>query len=169
MKLVFLYLSMILLNRATDSSFYNLQFLTLDGSLINTSVYKSKKVVVAVVSANTQNFTLVRYLDSIQKSSSSIQVIAVPTGDFGGSIKLADLRDLKKNLSITVTEPLRVKKVNTALQHPLFLWLTDVKQNTHFNADVSGEGHVYVINEKGELISCLGTGVPNALIQKVIR
>lgn len=169
MKFLFLYLSMILLNVPGGSGFYDIKFESLDGTLIKTSSYQGKKVVVAVVSANAAGVSLVRYLDSVQKANAGVRVIAIPTDDFRGSVNVQDLKDLKKNLGILVTKPLRVKKSNATLQHPLFVWLTQAKENKHFDMDVDGEGQVFVISAKGTLYSVLPKDTPKDVIGKIIN
>jgi glutathione peroxidase-family protein len=169
MKLLFLYLFMILLNASSTSSFYEIKFESIDGTLIKTSAYQGKKVVVAVVSANTAGVSLVKYLDSVQKANSSVQVIAIPTADFDGSVTIQDLKDLKKNISIVVAKPQKVKKSNASLQHPLFVWLTQSKENQHFDKDVEGEGQLFVVSAKGTLYSVLPKDAPKTIIAKAIN
>lgn len=164
--LLILYLNTV--SVAVTNSFYDLQFESLNGTTIKTSAYQGKKVVVAVVSAHANSISLVRYLDSVQKANTGVQVIAIPTGDFRGSVNMQDLKDLKKSLAIILTKPLRVKKNNAALQHPLFKWLTKATENKHFDMDVQDEGQVFVISERGTLYSVLPKNAPMAVIGKVI-
>jgi glutathione peroxidase-family protein len=167
MKLLFLYLSSLFLN--PSSGFYNMQFESLDGTIIKTSAYQGKKVVVAVVSANTAGVNLVKYLDSVQKANNGVQVIAIPTADFDGSVTVQALKDLNKNITIIVAKPVKVKKANGALQHPLFVWLTQAKQNQHFDMDVEGEGQLFVVSAKGTLYSVLPKETPLVVTGKVIN
>ena len=169
MKLLLIYLTTVLFSTAPTSSFYDIKFETLDGSVIKTSAYKGKKVVIAVVSGNAAGVTLVRYLDSMQKATLNLQVIAIPTGDFDGSISTQNLKELKKNISIVVTKPLKVKKANVSLQHPLFQWLTQVQENQHFDRDVEAEGQVFVVSAKGTLYSVLPKDVPAKVLSMVIN
>lgn len=167
MKLLFLCLSIIFLSAVT-SSFYDIKFEALDGTIIKTSSYKGKKVVIALLSANASGLGMVTYLDSIQKANKSVQVIIIPTGDFDGSVSAQDLKSLKKNISLLVTKPLKVKKSNGNLQHPLFVWLTQVKENKHFDMDVQSEGQLFIVSERGTLYSVLPKDTPRNIISKVI-
>jgi glutathione peroxidase-family protein len=126
-------------------------------------------VIIAVVSANAAGLKLVKYLDSAQKANPALQAIAIPTGDFDGSIKAQDLRDLKKNIGIIVTQPLKVKKANGAQQHPLFAWLTKGSENLHFDKDVEGEGQLFFVSGKGTLYSVLPNSAPPVVVNKVIN
>lgn len=168
MKLLIIILSLAWLNTTTNS-FYDIKFEALDGSVIKTSSYQGKKVIIAVVSNNAGSVTLVRYLDSVQKANSTVQVIAIPTGDFNGDVREQGLKTIKKNLSIIVAAPLRVKKANGALQHPLFAWLTQAKQNQHFDMDVNSEGQLFFVSAKGTLYSVLPKETPTGVIGKIIN
>lgn len=167
MKLLFITLSLFWLS-GTNSNFYDIKFETLDGTVIKTSAYQGKKVVIAVVSANVANLALVKYLDSVQKTNNTVQVIAIPTGDFSGDISVQSLKTLKKTISIVVTSPLKVKKSNGAFQHPLFQWLTQAKENQHFDMDVDAEGQVFVVSAKGTLYSVLSKDTPVDVVGRVI-
>jgi glutathione peroxidase-family protein len=168
MKLLLIILSIVGLN-TTRSSFYEIKFEAVDGTLIKTSAYQGKKVVVAVVSANSANLQLVHYLDSVQKANSSVQVIAIPTGDFNGDISVQDLKTLKKTISILVAAPLKVKKSYASFQHPLFQWLTKAKENQHFDMDVEAEGQVFVVSATGTLYSVLSKDVPMDILGNIIN
>lgn len=169
MKLLFLYLATFLLNTSAGSGFYDIKFESLEGSLIKTSSYQGKKVLVAVISGNAANAGFVDYLDSVQESTTNIQVIAIPTSDFDGSVSMQDLKELKKNINIMVAKPIKVKKANGSFQHPLFVWLTQAKENQHFNIDVEGEGQLFFVSAKGTLYSVLPKDAPLAVISKVIN
>jgi glutathione peroxidase-family protein len=169
MKLLFLYLTTLFLSTPLATSFYDIKFETLDGNVIKTNSYQGKKVVIAVLSADTAGVTLVKYLDSIQKANANIQVIAIPTGDFDGTINVQDLKNLKKNISIVVTKPLKVKKANGYLQHPLFVWLTQAKENSHFEVDVEGEGQVFVVSGQGTLYAVVSKDTPKDILAAIIN
>jgi glutathione peroxidase-family protein len=152
----------------TASSFYDISFQSLDGSVIKTSAYQGKKVVIGVVSGSAAGVKLVKYLDSVQKADPGMIAIAIPTGEFDGSVKTQDLRELKKNISILISQPLNVRKTNGE-QHSLFAWLTKSSENTHFNMDVSGEGQLFFISAKGTLYGVLPGGTPYKVITKVMN
>src|ERR1044071_7511902 len=98
MKLVFLFMATTLISTLSNIGFYDIKFEALDGTIIKTSAYQGKKCVIAVVSANTASVNLVNYLDSIQKTNVNVQVIAIPTNEFDGSVSAQELKNLKKNL-----------------------------------------------------------------------
>jgi glutathione peroxidase-family protein len=136
--------------------------------LIETSAYRGKKVIITVLSAGQENLQLVSFLDSVQRANDQVKVIVVPTDEFQGNISSRDLANLKQSLSITITQPLQVRKNKQDHQHPLFVWLTSVQENGHFNTDVKAEGQVFIVNAKGTLYSVLAKGTPLKTIGKVI-
>ena len=133
------------------------------------SAYQGKKIIIAVVSGNEESINLVKYLDSVQRANTDIRAIAIPTGDFNGSISARSLNDLRKNISILVTKPLKVKRANGAQQHPLFSWLTQSSENKHFNMDAEGEGQIFIVSGKGTLYGVLPKGTPWKYISKAIN
>jgi glutathione peroxidase-family protein len=153
----------------TTNSFYDIKFEALDGTVVKTSSFEGKMVIIAVVSANPDAIQLVRYLDSVQKANKTVQVIAIPTADFKGDVRDEGLRTLKVNTDILITRPLKVKKNHGAEQHPLFAWLTQAKQNSHFDTDVNNEGQLFFVSGKGTLYSVLQKGTPTGAIGKIIN
>lgn len=169
MKLIFLYFSMILFKVPAGSSFYDIRFESLDGSTITTAAYQGKKVVVAVVSNSPESIGLIRYLDSAQRANVDVRIVAIPTDEFDQGVTLQSLKEIKKNIDIVITKPLKMKKANNSLQHPLFAWLTQSKENGHFNQDVEGAGQIFIVSARGTLYSVLGKGTPIRLIGKIIN
>jgi len=152
----------------STSGFYDLQFESIDGTTINTSSFKGKKVVIAVVSADQKVARLIEYLDSTQKANDSVRIIAIPTGDFKSTVNVQTLKDLRSRLSIIISKPMKVTKESGVQQHALFSWLTKSAENTHFNMDVSGEGQLFFISPKGTLYGVFPTGTPLRIISRAI-
>jgi glutathione peroxidase len=156
MKLLFFCLSLFVGSAHFFGDFYQFTFKTLDGDTVSTSSYQGKKVVIAVVGANAYGRAVVRFLDSVQTAHpNNLQVIAVPTGDFGSSTAAQDLSTLKQNTSIVITRPIGVKQSLDSVRHPLFRWLTQASENGHFSIDMDAEeeGHMFVISEEGKLVA----------------
>lgn len=169
MKLLFLPLLMFLFQLPDNSTFYDCKFESIQGTMLKTADYAGKKVVIAVVSVNEEGLTLARFLDSVQNASDSIQVVMIPTGDFSGNTSNKELKERVKGLHPIITKPLKVKKDNASMQHPLFAWLTQANKNHHFDMDVTGEGQVFMISENGTLYSVLPKGAPLGILAKAIN
>lgn len=121
------------------------------GAYMKTAAYTGKKVVIAVVGANSGGRSLVELLDSVQTATANLQVVVVPTSDFGASTASQDIAALRQNTSIVFTQPLLVTKASAALQHPMFAWLTHAADNSHFDMDVEGEGQLFIVSPQGSL------------------
>ena len=168
MKSLCLLLSLILINPKLENSFYDFEFEDINGTIINTSVYPGERVVVAVISSNEAGRKLVNYFDSIQKAGIAVQVIAIPTDEFNVDVNLDTLGGFTTNSHIVVAKPLKIKKSNAELQHPLFAWLTNVTKNNHFDMDVEREGQLFIISEKGTLYSVLPDLPPTTELNKIL-
>jgi glutathione peroxidase len=151
------------------SGFYGIKFNDINGNLINTNAYQGKKVIVTLLGINTTSMMVVRYLDSVQRAHTDWRVVAVPTGEFGADITLTTLINLQKTLKLTITQPLKVRRINGSNQHPFFAWLTDVAKNKHFDMDADEEGKAFIISGKGTLYSVLSRQTPKALIGQILN
>ena len=156
-------------NPADSSGFYGIKFYNINGTYLNTNAYKGKKVVVALLSADSSSLGTVRYLDSVQRVKTDLQIFIVPTDEFGVSITVADLVTLQKTLKLTITQPLKVKKANGAYQHPFFIWLTSDTMNRHFNIDADESGKAFIISAQGTLYSVCGKQTPKAVFGAIIN
>jgi glutathione peroxidase-family protein len=169
MKPFYLSVCILLALNFTSIDFYDISIELLDGAEMKMSAYRGRKVVIAVVSGNDAGLNMVHYLDSVQQANKGLQVIIIPTGDFGGRINMRDLESLKKNKTIVLTKPFKVKKANGAQQHKLLSWLTKSSENKHFNIDVEGEGQVFIVSGKGTLYAVMPKGTPVKYISKAVN
>lgn len=169
MKILFLLFHLVLINVFIDNGFYQLKFESLDGSTINTSSFKGKKVLIAVISSDAKAKSQVQFLDSVQETNSAIQVIIVPTDEFGADVRKNSLKSTIHSRNLLVAAPLKIKSKTTSFQHPLFEWLTQSKKNMHFDNEVGSEGQVYLVSAQGTLYAVLPGHVPREVINKVIN
>jgi glutathione peroxidase-family protein len=133
---------------------------------IHMSDYAGKKILVAVYDParlDSAALHLLKLLDTVYKKNSSIvQVIAVPMTDNGLGMRKEDLKQFLQSMlkvSFAIAEPTNVKKQSGLKQEPLLKWLTDKKQNQHFDLDISQGGQIFIINETGNLFAELNTAV----------
>jgi glutathione peroxidase-family protein len=166
MKLLLLFT--VLLSLRGESSFYEIQFENLNGQTLHTERYKGKKVIISIQDAEKPDLKQLRYFDSLQKSSSNLEIICVLTEDFGKKAKLKDAKDSTMKFQLLVTKPLKVKK-EEGVQHPLLTWLTNQKENMHFDVDVKSAGQLFFISGKGTLYAVLIKETPMEVIAKVIN
>src|SRR5437016_2445425 len=97
MKPLYFLITFFLLSFITVSSVYDISVTSLDGTTINLSSYRGKKILVYEFDGSSPDSSQLRYLDSLQRID-SLQVIAIPATDFGSSASLQDLNNLKDSL-----------------------------------------------------------------------
>jgi glutathione peroxidase-family protein len=151
-----------------DSSFYGIRYQTIGGIIMNTASLKGKKVIVVVMPFSGKNLPTLNYLDSVQRANSNLQVLAVPSNDFGETAKIGDLLQLQKQVKLIITQPLNVKRSVGGQQHPVFSWLTKVTGNKHFDSDADEAGKIFIISESGTLYSVLPSTTPLSVLRSII-
>jgi len=155
---------------AAQSSIYNIPAVSVKGKNINIGSFANKKIVISPFDAADPNTTWLRQLDSLQRSNTSIQVIAVPANDFTGPVHddlLVRLQD-SLELNLIIVKCTAAKKSARNTQHLLFKWLTDVNENTHFDLDVRAPDELFIVSKTGTLYSVLSAGVPLNILSDVL-
>lgn len=161
MKL-YLILALVFTTVSFFNGFYDLEIKANDGSIIKLSNYKGKKIVIGEFNAANPDGAQLHFLDSLQRvDKNNLIVIAVPALDFGTiNPESEKAMDKFSNLSIIITQPMKIKKDAKVEQHPLFKWLTNSNDNKHFDNDVLGEGLFFIVDEKGDMKGTLGKESP---------
>ena len=136
---------------------YSIRFPDYNGTQVNMSIYRNKKIIITAFNAKSPDISFLRYLNQLQIKYPSVQVIAIPATDFAGLENIAELGKLKdtEKLRIIIGKPSLVQQKNTKQQHPLFQWLTQKEQNNHFNIDVESTEQLYLVSSKGTLYAVL--------------
>lgn len=170
MKKITLYFGFFFLPFSFQSSIYDLQIESISGNNISMSSYANKKILITTISSVSPDIIQIEYLDSLQNSDSALRIIAVPAKDLGGSGNDAILALLADSLGIdiTITKSAYVKKSAGSNQHPLFRWLTDVNENSHFDMDVEAIGQLFIVSRNGVLYSVLGNDVPVEILSQIL-
>jgi len=134
----------------------------IDGDLQPLSVYGGKKMLIVTLPVQ-QTATADSFLYSLDTlanaHTSDLQVIAVPSYEDGYTPsqknQLAQWYHSKLGTGIVITEGLYTRKTSGTQQHPLFKWLTDATQNSHFSMDVTGSGFKFFVKGDGALYGVL--------------
>lgn len=136
-------------------SIYNLAINSLDGSPIDLSSFKGKKILI-VNTASECGFTgqyegLQELYDTYKNN---LVVIGVPCNQFGGQEpgSASEIQTFcKQNYGVTflMTEKVDVKGDN---QHPLYTWLTSKELNGVSSSSVKWNFQKYLIAEDGSFI-----------------
>jgi glutathione peroxidase len=171
LKTFFLLAPLMMLSIKPLSSIYEISIQTAEGSSINLSSYSGKKLVVIEFNPDNYDSAQLRMLDTLQRSNASLQIIAVPTKDFGSSASAESIQNIKEtlNLSFILTLPAFVKKASGADQQELFKWLTHVDQNDHFDNEVDNAGQFYLISGSGNLYTVMVIAPDASIIKQTIE
>jgi len=152
------------------SGIYSIRVVSVRGDTLELESFAKKKILVTAFSASDPEIGLLKRLDSLQRSFSSLQVIAVPGNDLGGEGSDSTLASLQDSLSLNILllRSALVKKDAQENQHPLFKWLTDANANIHFAMDVDSPGQLFVVSETGILYSVLSPGVQAEMLNGIL-
>ena len=153
------------------TSIYDLQIQTVEGNKIKMSEFKGKKILIASISPDNLEAEGLAFMDSLQLANPAVVVIAMPASDFGGSRNAEIMLDIKDKTSrkIIVAEQADVKKASHNSQNSLMKWLTHDAENFHFDAEVVTDNQIYIISESGVLYAVLEKGVPNTVIEQLLK
>jgi glutathione peroxidase len=157
---------------------YSFSVPKIEGGNVTLSAYKGKKILVITLPIQQSSAvdSLLTSLDSLATvHAGALAIIAVPAIEDGyTSAKENTLKQWyrsKLGNKIVLTQGLYTRRTSGAQQHPLFAWLTQQTQNTHFDIDVTGPGAKYFAKSNGELYGVLipqtriGSTAVNILLQ----
>jgi len=172
MKLIFFILILYSVPALSQSSIYELDIQNISGETVSMKTYKGQKILVASVSpGNLQKKGALVFWDSLKTANPKTAVILIPAADMGSTVDSAAMNTIKNNVSdkLLLAGTAQVKKDKGNNQNPIMQWLTDVRKNTHFNADVETDQQIYVISQSGELYAVLAKGASLSVIDGVLR
>lgn len=148
---------------AAQHAVYTLSFSSGKGEYIPMSRYKDKKILIVVAGPDAlQANASAKYLGDIQKEYPDVTVIIIPIADSGVSMAtdtLTDVANTDRGALVTTAESSR---------HPLLQWLSDSKQNLHFDVTLKHDEQFFVISASGVLYAVLEKGVPDAVLKEVL-
>jgi glutathione peroxidase len=148
------------------TTIYDFKVPSLDGSTIDFSKFKGKKVLI-VNTASECGYTP-QYAD-LQKLyeayKSKLVIVGFPANNFGGQEpgSNTEIKEFcKKNYGVTflMAEKVSVKGADI---HPLFKWLTNKSENGVMDAEIKWNFTKFLLDEKGKLIGVFPSKVnPNS-------
>lgn len=173
MKLIFLTAIIVITNFSLQGNIYDIEVQPVEGgSPVSLSSFAGKKILFTTISSLNPDTTQLALLDSLQKSDSSLQVIAVPAADLGGGAGSDQvIKSLKADLSLgfMITQTAMVTKNSGTDQVAVFKWLTNVSENGHFDMDVNTKGQLFIVSRSGILYSVLESNVPANILSSVLN
>lgn len=151
-----LFLSLIIAVTLTGGSIYDFKVGGLDGTDIDLSKYKGKKIMVVNTASKCGLTPQYEGLETLYKQyKEKLVIIGFPANNFNGQEPL-DNNDIKefctKNYGVTfpMAEKISVKGDDT---HPLYKYLKEQAAAKGFADPVTWNFGKFLINEKGELIA----------------
>ena len=153
-----------------QSRFYNLECITVEGSVISLKQYEGRRVLILTTDALRPDRDLISLIDTLIQQKRNLSVLVATVSDLGGKNTVRDAENLKLDLKgdLKVLAPLNVSKQSGSKQSPLFQWLTKESENGHFGYDVWKPGQLFLISESGELLAVLSEGAPFSVISEVV-
>lgn len=151
------------------SNFYDNRITGLNGKEVSMFELSSKRIVIATFNQSDSCIAELLRLDSLQRTTDSIQVIATPAVDYGSTANTDSLHLLvdSLHLSLLITQPMMVKK--GAGQDSLYQWLTNANYNNYFNDDVQAAGDLFILSSDGVLYATAGKEIGINTLQMVLR
>lgn len=155
MNNVLLLLSCLLFSIAPPKSIYSIVFKGINGSQIDMSMYRNKKILVSTFQASQPDLAKLRlqnYLYRANKDNLIVIAIPVNNGDsFVDEVKLQSLLTDSLHIEYIIARPGKSSKGSGESQHKLLKWITNVSENGHFDNDITKQGQMFLINERGAL------------------
>ena len=151
------------------SNFYDNRITLLDGTEVSMYELSNKRLVIATFNQSDSCIAELMRLDSLQRTTDSIQVIATPAVDYGcfSSADSLKLFTDSLHLSFLITQPMMVKKGPN--QDSLYQWLTNADYNNYFNDDVQAAGDLFIVSSDGVLYATAGKEIRMSTLQTVLQ
>jgi glutathione peroxidase-family protein len=153
-KLLYTITACILLaGRVPYKHIYEISFNNLDGKATDLAKYKGKKILILIVSGSEgDSGWLNQLVPFYQKYKDSVGIVAIPSVEDGYSENrrvITKKMFAGRGLKTLITEGMYTRKTSGNKQSELMQWLTKKEYNLHFDHDVLGAGHRFLLDEMG--------------------
>lgn len=143
--------------------FYSLTATGIDGTPIDFTAFKGKKVLLVNTASNCGYTGQYAELEQLhQQYGQQLVVLGFPANDFkeqekGDNASIAQFCQRNYGVSFQLAEKAQV--VKGAAQHPVYQWLTDSSRNGWNSKPPSWNFSKYLVNEQGALVRYFDPGV----------
>jgi glutathione peroxidase len=150
---------------ATDAvtSFYELSATTLEGKPFDFSQLKGKRVIIVNTASKCGYTPQYAELEALHKEwgGKGLVILGFPCNDFGrqepgDATEIGEFCERNYGVTFTMMEKVSVKG---DAQHPVYAWLCKADLNGVGDHDVKWNFHKFLINENGQLVASLRSGV----------
>ena len=136
------------------NSLYDIKINGLNGSPLDLSAFKGKKVLFVNVASHCGYTPQYRELQKLHENYPNLVVIGVPCNQFGNqergsSESIQNFCETNYAITFPMTEKIHVRGAN---QHPLYKWLTSATMNGLKSSSVKWNFQKYLVDEDGQLI-----------------
>jgi len=152
-------------------SLYEIPILKLDGTPLDLSIFKKKKILFVNVASECGFTGQYEGLEELYKRyQDNLMIVGVPCNQFGqqepgNPEEIKNFCELNYGVSFILTEKIEVKGNN---QHELYKWLTSKEYNGKMNSTVKWNFQKYLVNEKGQLVNVFYS-ITKPLSKSIIR
>lgn len=135
-------------------SFYDIKIKSLQGKLVDFSVFKGKNILFVNVASKCGFTPQYKELQELNNTYNNLIVIGVPCNQFGAqepgsSEEINEFCEVNYGVTFLITEKIDVKGEN---QHPLYKWLTSKELNDKKNSSVKWNFQKYLVDQNGEFV-----------------
>jgi len=141
---------------SVPASIYDFKVKALDGSTIDFSKYKGKKILIVNTASKCGNTPQYADLEAMYKKyKGKLVIVGFPANDFGAQEPGTDKEITEfctKNYGVTfpMASKITVKGDNMA---PIYQWLTNKKYNGLMDSEVKWNFQKYLLDEQGHLVA----------------
>lgn len=148
---------------------YEISIMKIDGQEMTLAGFENKRIIVMTFNASDPDNAQIHFLDSLQVSNDSLQVICVPAINGSEAVDTANILAIQQTQSsgLIITMPGRVERNAGSDQQKLMEWLTDVNKNKRFNMDGRANQH-FLISPSGILYGALDQGASTSFLKQVL-
>ncbi len=148
------------------STLYDFKVPSLDGSTIDFSKYKGKKILIVNTASECGYTPQYADLEKLYEAhKSNLVIVGFPANNFGGQEPgtNTEIKEFcKKNYGVTFPMAGKVSVKGDDI-HPLFKWLTTKSENGVMDAEIKWNFTKFLLDEKGKLIAVFPSKVnPNS-------
>lgn len=118
------------------------------------SALLDRNTLIFVLPADSGHQSLLDLKHFMDRYRDTVNVIAIPSIEFGGGGHLEHVLSALSGYPVTVLDSMRVQK-GASGQSELFRWLTHKELNLHYDDDVSGAGHKFFVSKSGVLFAMM--------------
>jgi len=144
------------------ASIYDLKVEALDGSIIDFSKFKGKKILIVNTASKCGYTPQYEGLEKLyEQYKDKLVIVGFPSNNFlfqepGSNANIAEF--CKKNYGVTFLMAAKID-VKGRSAHPIYTWLTQKQYNKFDNSVVKWNFQKYLIDEKGNLVNMFAPSV----------